>query len=81
MKEKATTKLGVIKICPDPHCDAVYHNCDPKHTKCNDCGGWIIKISEETYWKKYANYFFQYDFRTMEFFRPEPEFKRLEFDF
>ena len=31
--------LGLIKVCPDPGCEAVYHNCAKKQTKCIDCGG------------------------------------------
>lgn len=61
---------GVIKICPNPHCDAVYHNVPKKHTRCEDCGGRIMQINEKTYWKKFSLYFFQYDFNTMEYYRP-----------
>ena len=70
-----------IKICPDPGCEAVYHNCPVKVTHCNDCGGWIIKINEDTFWKKFSNNFFQYDFETMEYFRPQPSVKQLVMDF
>ncbi len=61
---------SVIKVCGDPQCDAVYHNCPVKITRCRDCNGRIIKINNETYNKKYANYFFQYDFLTMNYYRP-----------
>lgn len=61
---------GLIKVCPDPHCDAVYHNIPKSYTKCDDCGGRVILINEQTYWKKFANNFFQYDYPTMEFYRP-----------
>lgn len=60
----------VIKVCPDPGCEAVYHNCPKNHTRCNDCGGWIKIINELTYWKKFANNFFQYNFENMAFYRP-----------
>lgn len=63
--------FGLIKVCADPCCDAVFHNCPVKHTRCNDCGGWLIKINEDTFWKKYANNWFQYDFETGKYFRPE----------
>ena len=64
------SETGIIKVCPDPACEAVYHNCPKKHTKCNDCGGRIMQINEKTYWRKFSNNWFQYDFKTMEYFRP-----------
>lgn len=60
----------VIKVCPNPGCEAVYHNCPKKHTKCNDCGGHIMFINEDTYKKKFSNNWFQYDFETGEYYRP-----------
>lgn len=54
----------MIKVCPDPQCEAVYHNIPKQQTRCTNCGGWVIRIKEKTYWKKFANYFFQYDFQT-----------------
>lgn len=59
-----------IKICPDPGCEAVYHNCPIKHTRCNDCNGNLRLINEETYWKKFSNNWFQYDFNTGKYYRP-----------
>jgi hypothetical protein len=59
-----------IKVCPDPQCEAVYHNCLIKHTRCNNCGGWIKRIDNDTYWRKFSNIFFQYDFNTMEYYYP-----------
>lgn len=59
-----------IKVCVDPHCEAVYHNIPKKQTRCLDCDGWLISINEKTYWKKYANNFFQYDYTTQEYYRP-----------
>ena len=59
-----------IKVCPDPQCEAVYHNCPIKHTRCNNCGGWIKIIDNDTYWRKFSNIFFQYDFNTMEYYYP-----------
>lgn len=64
-------KLGIIKVCPDPGCEAVWHNVPKKHTRCKDCGGWIIAINEKTFWKKYSKNFFQYDFETGIYFRPQ----------
>jgi hypothetical protein len=70
-----------IKICPDPHCEAVWHNCPKKHTKCNDCGGNIILINEKTYWHKFSNNFFQYDFITNKIYRPKLKVEQLLFEF
>lgn len=69
--------LGLIKVCPDPGCEAVGHNCPQEHTKCNDCGGRVIRINEDTFWKKFSNNWFQYDFLTNLLFRPQKELKQL----
>ena len=65
--------LGVIRVCPEPCCEAIYHNCNPKIKHCIDCGGGTRKINESTYWKKFSNSFFQYDQSTMQFFRPKKQ--------
>jgi hypothetical protein len=62
-----------IKVCGDPHCEAIFHNIPKEVTKCNDCNGRVITINEDTYWKKYSDNFFQYDYNTMEFYYPEEE--------
>ena len=62
--------LGIIKVCPNPNCQAVYHNIPKKITRCNDCGANVMKINEDTFWKKFALNFYQYNFTTMEFYRP-----------
>jgi len=59
----------MTKVCPNPHCDAVFHNCEEKDKKCKDCGTTIRKINKETYNKKFAGNFFQYDYQTMEYLR------------
>lgn len=61
---------AVIKICPDPQCEAVYHNTPKNKTKCLDCGGNIIMINEKTYWKKFSQNFFQYDYQSGCYHRP-----------
>lgn len=73
-------KLGIIKVCPNPQCEAVWHNCPIKHTRCNDCGGWVIKINEETFWKKFSGHYFQYDTLSGEYFRPVKEAAQLEIE-
>ena len=72
--------LGLIKVCPDPGCEAVYHNIPKSHTKCNDCGGNVMLINGETYWSKFSNNWFQYDFETMEIYRPQQEKQQIELD-
>lgn len=65
----------VIKVCGDPHCEAVYHNTPKSATKCKDCGGNLIAINEDTYNKKYADNYFQYDYETMDYYRPKKQEK------
>ena len=72
--------LGLIKVCPDPGCEAVWHNIPKSYTKCNDCGGRVMLINEKTFWKKFSNNWFQYDFLTREYYRPQKEVKQLSLD-
>ena len=62
--------MSFIKVCGDPGCEAVYHNCPKKQTKCSDCGGNMIEINAQTYWSKFSNNWFQYDYPTMNYYRP-----------
>tara|TARA_R110000822_G_scaffold14427_6_gene50822 strand:+ start:16938 stop:17183 length:246 start_codon:yes stop_codon:yes gene_type:complete len=71
---------GIVKVCPDPGCEAVWHNIPKIHTRCNDCSGWLIQINEDTFWKKFSNNWFQYDFQTGEYFRPEKPIVQLSLD-
>jgi hypothetical protein len=71
----------MIKVCPDPNCEAVFHNCAKNQTKCADCGGNIMKVNEETYWKKFSNNWFQYNTKTGEIFRPVKQIKQTYIDF
>lgn len=66
-------KLGLIKVCVEPGCESVYHNCDFKVKKCEFCGGSIKMINQETYFKKFSDRFFQYDQKTGEYFRPKKQ--------
>ena len=61
---------NLIKVCPDPGCGAVYHNCKVEDKKCKDCGGSIKMINQETHKRKFADWFWQYDYQTMEYLRP-----------
>lgn len=61
----------MIKVCPDPQCEAVYHNCEVTDKYCIDCGHRIMRINIETFLKKFKNNWFQYDFQTGEYYRPD----------
>lgn len=61
----------VVKVCGDPHCDAIFHNIPKTHTRCTDCNGMLIEINQDTYTRKFANNFFQYDFTTGDYYRPQ----------
>lgn len=56
--------MSRIKVCIDPHCEAVWHNIPKKVTKCRDCDGRVMEINQDTYRKKYAGNWFQYDYPT-----------------
>ena len=62
-------ELKCTKVCPDPHCEAVWHNCPNTEKYCKDCGHRIIKINEKTFEKKFQGWFFQYDYNTGEYLR------------
>lgn len=70
-----------IKVCPDPNCEAVWHNTPKKETKCKDCGGSIMIINEATFYKKFSNNWFQYDYPTHEIYRLEKPVAQLELEF
>lgn len=72
---------GLIKVCPDPGCEAVWHNIPRSYTKCNDCSGRVMLINERTFWAKFSNNWFQYDFQTGEYFRPQKTIVQLSLDF
>jgi hypothetical protein len=67
----------VIKVCPNPNCEAVYHNCPVQHKKCENCNTTIKMINYKTWCKKFSSNFFQYDFNTKEYYRPELVFANL----
>lgn len=56
-----------IKICIDPQCAELLHNCPKKFTRCKNCRGVLVEINRETYRKKFRLNFFQYDFVTGDF--------------
>jgi hypothetical protein len=61
----------MTKVCPNPHCEAVFHNCHVKDTRCLDCSGQIMLINEETFFKKFSDNWFQYDYQTGEYLRKQ----------
>ncbi len=69
-----------IRICPNPHCEAVYHNVEEKKDclKCFDCTTKLIRVNEKTYNSKFKDNWFQYDFNTQEYFRPEYTEEKLK---
>lgn len=54
----------VLKVCIDPHCEEVAHNCPKTETRCRNCGMLLVKINEMAYRKKYAYNTFQIDYET-----------------
>jgi len=67
-----------IKICGDPHCEAIFHNTPKCKTRCKNCDGRLIIINEKTFYKKYSQSYFQYDFVTEEYFRPQKKTMQLD---
>jgi hypothetical protein len=65
----------LIKVCLDPMCEAVYHNCEPSDRRCLCCGHKLLRIDAKTWEKKYSKWFWQYDFQTQEFYRPKTNSK------
>lgn len=70
-----------IKKCPNPYCDAIYHNIPKKVTKCNDCGGNIIQINLSTWKQKYQDWYFQYDYLTMDYYHPKQLYQLTLFNY
>ena len=69
-----------IKICVDPYCEAVWHNIPKSYTRCNVCNGRVIIINSNTYYAKFSNNWFQYDFQTGEYLRPHKPILQLKLD-
>ncbi len=60
----------MIKVCIDPMCDEVAHNCEQSEKRCRSCDMKLVTINQATYWKKYSMNFFQYDYQTGNLYRP-----------
>jgi hypothetical protein len=56
----------VLKICIDPHCSEIAHNCPKSETKCRTCSMKLVEISRSTFEKKFLNFPFHFDYRTGE---------------
>lgn len=65
--------LGLIKVCGDPCCGTIFHNCPFEVKRCSFCDGSIKMINQETFFKKFSNNFFQYDQPTGEYYRPRKQ--------
>lgn len=74
-------RQSFVKVCGDPGCEAVFHNVPKSATKCSDCGGRIMTINESTFWRKFSNNYFQYDYLTGNYYRPIKKTEQLSFDF
>lgn len=66
------TQLNVkdCKVCIDPTCEAVFHFIPKKITKCSECGCLLVAINSKTYWSKFSNHHFQYNYQTKQYYRP-----------
>lgn len=54
--------MTVLKVCIDPNCDSVAHNCMKSETHCRECNSGLVEINKECYMKKFINNYFQYDY-------------------
>ena len=64
----------MIKVCINPHCEEVAHNCDKKETRCRNCGFRLIEINEITYKEKFIHgYPHQIDYSTGERTTPKEQ--------
>lgn len=61
----------VIKVCANPICGDVTHNCPKKACYCANCGMRLMEINEKTYLKKFVRTPFQFDFKTGQRVYPE----------
>lgn len=71
--------MSAIRVCINPHCEAIMHNCSPAHTRCPDCDTYAVAINYDLFFKKYRNHYFQYNMNTGEIFRfpAQPNKKQL----
>lgn len=54
----------MIKVCIDPMCEEVAHNCTRDETRCRNCGGILVKINDQTYKQRFLNTCHQIDYST-----------------
>jgi len=54
--------MSVLKVCINPQCDAVAHNCKKSETHCRDCDSGLVQINKDTYQGKFIDHYFQYDY-------------------
>lgn len=56
--------FGKTRVCIHTTCETVFHNCNPKDTKCLNCGSRIHKVNFDTFVKKYQQFPWQVDYQT-----------------
>lgn len=72
----------LIKVCVDETCLAVYHNISVNDKRCHNCDGKLIRIDENTWYKKFNLHPFQIDYQTRDFYKRVkdiPNIKQREF--
>lgn len=69
-----------IKVCIDPHCEAVWFNIPKKVTHCANCDMILVEINQDTYRKKFAGHWFQYDYPTRKLIPAEQRGKAVQSD-
>lgn len=80
MEKNIVVIKGNIKVCGDPTCDAIWHNIPKTYTRCKNCNGYLILINQKTFFNKFSNNYFQYDFVTEEYYRPQKPIYQLYLD-
>ena len=60
----------MTKVCIDPGCEEVPHNIEKKETRCRTCNGILVRINAETFEKKFAQNFFQFNYATGDQIKP-----------
>lgn len=59
--------MKVIKVCINPTCGDVAHNCPKNETRCRNCDYRLVEINKELYIRKYLFDPCQIDYDTDQF--------------
>jgi len=54
--------VSVLKVCGNPQCSEVAHNCAIKETHCRNCSFGLKKINSKTYLRNFKFNYFQRDY-------------------